>query len=372
MFHKRLLPGNVFCVDVAYFRGSWVFVPMFYVPAEAVDDDGCLHWFQFVPLDGKNISKPLPRRSIEEASRYIEENTKKTILPWMLSKKGLKDLCANNNIPLGWVTNQFPRNISKNKTNGRSSRRKKRKYSPLNEKDYIRFMRKLRKISKQSAVIAEILWFLNDRLSAGDDYITLEEVLRMQLQDVDPEDGVTTCIRLLRDSPQGSHMVVHYLPEYIWTPLCQVIKNDSLFVFSSKNRGPLLPSDIVRHFKQAGKLAGIKGSVCSLSLRPIGKCCLPKDNAVEATESYDEAQLQEISAKEWKRLRDQIPSLIGKRGRSAKHNPRMIFNAILYHFRTRTPYRNLPHIYPPAKAVHSQYRRWREKGVLDAVLKARE
>lgn len=369
MSFKKELRTNIDCFINAYHRGRWVSVPVFYVPNDAVGDDGCLHHIQLILVDEQELPKP-PRRCINHA--YDSITIQETILPWRLSNKELKELCTKNDIPLSWVTG-FQREISKNNITDRSSRRKKRKYTCINTTEYKKFIRELRKISCQSVIIAEILWFLNKRLQAGDDYITLEEILRMRIQDVDPEDGLTTCICLSRTSPQGCHMIGHYLPKYIWRPLCRLIRQDSLFVFSNKNHGPHLPSDIAKHFKKAGKLAGIKGSVCSLSLRPIGiNCSVKHDVPKKIREVGDDVQLYEISIQEWKTLCRQVPKLIGNRGRPPTHNPRDIFNGILHHRITGTPIRKLPSNFPPAKAIHSQYRRWLKNGVFNLVLAARQ
>lgn len=371
MSFKIELRTNVDCFIAAYHRNRWVAVPLFYIPLEAIGEDGHLHSYRFIPEDGQEFSTSLPRRSIP-AEENIHHQIQETILPWTLPKKELEELCTKNDISEYWISGN-QRKISKKSSGDRSSRRKKRKYAVLKKTEYKKFISKLRKISKQSTVIADILWFLNERLKLGDGYVTLAEILRMRVRDVDPEDGITTCIRLKRTGLQGRHELLHYLPEFIWKPLCLLIKQDSVFVFSNKNRGPLLSIDVTKHFKKAGALAGIKGTISSLSLRPIGKQCPSQGDASKGIKmTYDVTRLQEISVKEWKKLVTQIPGLIGKRGRSSEHNPRIIFNAILFHLRTSTPYRKLPSIYPPAKAVHSQYRRWKEKGVLDAVLKARK
>lgn len=356
---RKMFRTNLDYFEYAYHRGRWVVVPLFFVPDDAVGDDGNLHHFQLIPVDGQELPEPPLRRCVDLAYERISCDIKETILPWMLSKEEVTELCTRNNIPLLWVTGD-QRNISINSKSHKSTRRDKRKYTCLNKTEYKRFIKNLKCINAQSSIIAQILWFFNSQLQAGDDYITLDEVLRLKVEDVDLEHGTSTCIKLHRSSTQGSHMVVHWLPEYIWTPLCQLIQQDSYFVFSNKNRGPLLPSDVARCFKKAGEVAEIKGTVSSLSLRPIG------------LKNFSTQRFQEISILEWDTLCLQVPNLIASRGTRPKHDQRCVFNAILYHLRTKTPIRKLPSIYPPAKAIHSQCRRWKKNGVFDLVLAARQ
>lgn len=352
-FKKELRTNNKYFTS-AYYQDRWVQVPLFYLPKDAIGEDGYLHHFQIIPVDGEKIDTiERARRQTDLAEQKINDSIKETILPWILPIKELKKICTNNDIPENWISG-FQKKISKKETTKRSTRRNNRKCKALNPQAYKKLIRYLRKISPQSALIAEILWFFNKQLQAGDDYVTLAEVLRLRIQDVDPEISISPCIRLSRTSSSGSHMVVHFLPKYIFKPLCRLIEQDSFFVFSNKNGGPLLPGDVARHFKKAGQLAGIKEMVCSLSLRPVGT----------------PSKFEEISIQEWKILCHKIPYLIVKKGRPSKHDPRVIFNAILYIKRTGTPIRKLPPEYPPAKAIHSQYRRWKKNGVLNEVLAA--
>ncbi len=361
---KKKKDDYLHLVQFAYYRGRWVNVPMFYVPRNALGEDGYLHQFQLIPVDGEKLPDSPPRRSCEEAFKFINKNTKETILPWMLSGDEVKELCTANDIPISWVTG-LQRKVLKKTNIEKSSRRSDRKYCFLKKSEYDKFISRLKKINFQAAVIAEILWFLNRELQPGDDYITLEEVLRMKMNDVDPEDGITTCIHLFRTTSHGSHMVSHLLPEYIWQPLCNLIKNDSLFVFTNQDYGQLLPSDVSRFFKKAGKQAKIKKTVCSLSLRPIGKFKKTKPN-------YCESKYSEVSIEEWENICLQVPEIKKRRGAPSQHDPRHVLNGILYHLRTETPIRKLPHSYPPFRAVHSLYRRWLINGVFESILSARK
>ncbi len=345
---------NRFPVTCVYYKGEWVYLPLFFVPEEAITDDR-LFYFQLTPVDGKKISdpEPEPRRNWEVTRACIRSKAKSTILPWMISNKELKELCARYNIPIGWVINIPKSKVSKAKYRKQTGR-KKRKCSFLDRLEYKSFIEELGKLSATAEVIAEILWFLNQKLSKGNDYVTLEEILRLTILEIDVEDVFSGCISLSRSSQKSSHIVGHYLKEKLWVALNKQIRQDSGFVFSNKNGGPLLPGDIDRVFKKAGKNAGIKGSVTSLSLRP---------------HSSSSRIAREVSVLEWDMLCQKIPKLKSRSGRPSKHDPRVILNAIFLHIDTKTPIRKLPKEYPPGKSVYSQYIRWKENGIFKAILR---
>jgi hypothetical protein len=61
---------KVFNIFSAYHKGRWVGVPV-YIPIEAIGEDGRIHYFQFIPLDGQEISMPTPRRCSQQAHKRI-------------------------------------------------------------------------------------------------------------------------------------------------------------------------------------------------------------------------------------------------------------------------------------------------------------
>jgi hypothetical protein len=187
-------------------------------------------------------------------------------------------------------------------------------------------------------------------MSHANDFIAIEELLRLRLCDVDPDDGISACISIRRSGTTLRHEVTQELPLDLWEELCEEIESDQYYVFRNKNGGPLLPQNLRKSFEKAGKRAGLKNPVTSLSLRPSSK-----------------VSNKEISAEEWKRLCPLVPELISKIGRPSKHDPRVIFNAILYHLRTNTPLRKLP-FKLSSKAIHSQYRRWTSNNIFQKVL----
>ena len=341
----------------AYYEGQWVNVPMFYVPEEAINDDR-LSYFRFIPVDGQKLPDPPPKRSCEAAYAYINSNIKRTVLPWMLSQKKLKELCTRNDIPIAWVIERSKKN--QDKFYQESGRRDQRKCSPIDNSEYKAFIKELGKLSATAKVIAEIQWFLNKKLYKGNDYVTLEEILRLDIEKIDVEDGFSRCITLFRSSQKSCHMVTHWLPNKIWKELNKQLNPDSLFAFSNKNRGPLLPGDIDRLFKKAGRNAGIQRPVTSLSLRP-----LTNTNPLVTVNRTR----REVSIDQWKILCQKIPGLKSKLGRPSKHDPRLILNAIFLNLDNKISIRKMPPGYPPAKAFHSQYRRWKKNGIFNEILR---
>lgn len=329
----------------AYHRGRWVRVPMLPGPSDIIEDN------QNQKEDAQKANTAVGR-CCKEAYAKIDSLAEEYIDPETISEKDLTDLCAQNDLPIGWITDRFPKKIRQEVCEKRLDKRK-RKFSSLGSAGYKLFIRELRSICKKSAVIAEIMWFLNSTLSA-DNYITVEELVRLRLNNVSPEDGIYSMIMLSRSSLQRGHLLGYELPEYIWNPLCELIRSDSLYIFSNKNGGPLLPENIQKNFIIAGKMAGLKEPVSSLSLRPTKP-----------------SPFREITLDEWDMLIKRVPNLISRRGTPSQYDRRNILNAILYHLLTGTPMRNLPFSLP-FRAIDSQYRRWLKNGVIDAVLKVRE
>ena len=76
---------------------------------------------------------------------------------------------------------------------------------------------------------------------------------------------------------------------------------------------------------------------------------------------------------QWKLLR---PLLLAARpqrhggGRPRTYGLRRVVNAVLYIVKTGCQWRQLPRNFPPWKAVHEQFRRWRRDGVWEQVSQA--
>jgi hypothetical protein len=341
-------------------KRRWVAVPLFHIPQDAIAENGDLIRIRVTPLDGQEI------RSIPTRKRNFVKAVNECIVPSQWSQKDLKQLCVRNDISFFWLTGKSSTKSSRGRRN--AIRREYRKIKPLTPKQFRkRFLRELKKISKQTALIAQILWFFNKVLGKGGTFVTLEEILRLKIEDVAPDPD--NWIRLMRTGTYAQ--LVHFtLPQYFWKSLCDQIDEDSIFVFSNRDGGPLLPGQIERHFRKAGKQSGIKETVTSLSLRPLFN-----KKGVRITpallEDAPHKDYSEISTQEWDLIVVKIPFLINKRGCKSKYHPRDLFNGILYHLGIKCPFRKLPDHFPPWQAVDSQYRRWKKRGIIEQVFDLR-
>jgi transposase len=336
----------------AYHKGQWVKVPLPYLPIKEVKD-------QTLPNSASS-------QNYGPAYNHLIPNTTETISSKQLSQTELEEVCKNNNIPCGWATNQYKKHNSKKAQKQHPSKRENA-YTSLTNADYAIFIKKLKRINKVDAAIAQILWHLNGKLAMDNDFINREEILRISPQDIDLSDEMFTTITLIRSDSRNDHLISYELPWSIRKSLCQLIKNGHWYVFSNKNGGPLLSQNIARSFEEAGKQAGLKKSVTPLSLRP----CLSASQ--KELVGYN---LNEISIEEWEFCIEALDSK-SKIGCPSKNDSRAVLNSIFYQLRTETSWRSLPKSYLPAKdipfqAIHSQYRRWKKNGFLSAILKTRQ
>ena len=243
---------------------------------------------------------------------------------------------------------------------------------PLTSKEYRKIRKELFKLNEQVAVIVEIVWYLNQILGKGGDFVTLEEVVRLQVKDIDPDEpNRSNCITLFRSGTK-CHMVVHYLPPRLWRAVCEQIEDDSVFVFSTRNGGPLLPVQVDACLKKAARIAGFKEAITSASLRPP----FDKKRAEKSAKKYHhdasvKPYFEPVSIKEWKVICKRIPGILERKGRKATHNPLDLLNAMFYLLQTRRPIRKLPAHFPPYGAVESQKRRWKKSGILDQIIALR-
>lgn len=72
----------------------------------------------------------------------------------------------------------------------------------------------------------------------------------------------------------------------------------------------------------------------------------------------------DLTDKQWEKIKEFFPS-----GNKSKYNKRSLVEAVLYIVKTGCQWRMLPHDYPPHDTVWSFYRRAREKGTWDKVMK---
>jgi len=71
---------------------------------------------------------------------------------------------------------------------------------------------------------------------------------------------------------------------------------------------------------------------------------------------------------EWERIKDLLPGRAGTVGVTAKDN-RLFVEAILYRYRTGTPWRDLPEYFGYWKVVHIRFSRWAKHGVINRVFR---
>jgi transposase len=79
----------------------------------------------------------------------------------------------------------------------------------------------------------------------------------------------------------------------------------------------------------------------------------------------------ELTEAEWDGLAPLLPPQKPRPGRPAKDH-RTVLNGILWILRTGAPWRDLPARYGSWQTVSSRFRRWREAGVWDRLLTARQ
>lgn len=333
--------------QIAYYKGRWVKIPL--PPKELGYEDFAKNQTLFLPF---------PRKDYTLAYNNMASSATEIILPEQLSQADLKELRKNTNIFLRDITNQYKKYTPKKTDTQRLSSRLTRKYKSLTDDECKIFIKHLKRIDPKCAVIAQILWHVNSQLKEESEFITCEQILRLTLQDVDLSDDIFTCITLMRSASWGDSLMSCELPWEIRKALSQLMYPDRWYIFSNKKGGPLLPHNIDRIFKKASRQVGLKEVVTSLSLRPQLKLA--------------EHNFNDISIEEWRVLCAKIPGLQPKRGKPPKYDHRDSFNGILYQKRTKTSFRNLPSNYPRGISLHSQYRRWKENGVFDAVLAARQ
>lgn len=75
----------------------------------------------------------------------------------------------------------------------------------------------------------------------------------------------------------------------------------------------------------------------------------------------------DVSDEQW-RLVEELFLARDPRGKKPTHEPRKMFNAMLYLAKTGCQWRMLPKEFPNWRAVHSRYVRWSEKGLFEQAL----
>ena len=76
----------------------------------------------------------------------------------------------------------------------------------------------------------------------------------------------------------------------------------------------------------------------------------------------------DLTDAQWHKIQPLFPpAKSGRTGRPRLHPRRQILNAIFYNARTGCAWRHLPHDFPPHDTAWTQYRRWREQGILQSI-----
>ena len=353
---------------IAYWKKRWVWVPFFYRPDDFMTESDKLARLKFISRDWQK-NDPLAKRE-NKALVKISNVANETIVPWLWSEKDLKQLCNENDLPLAWVTDRYPWKI--HQVNEGINRRVNRKSRSVSPKEYRLIRKELIKFNKQAAIVIGILWYLNNSLGKGGGFVTLEEVVRMQVHDISPDQPDSFhCISLFRSGAR-SHLVGHSLPPRLWKSLCRQINDISPFVFSTRYGGPLNSVQIDTYLKKAAKNAGINDPITSASLRPQFDKKIERIAKKYRRDASVKSYLEPVEVEEWKAIQGNVADIYQRRGRKSAHDPLNVLNAVLYHLKTRCPIRKLPQHFPRGDAVHSQYRRWKKNGILDAILSFRK
>ena len=79
----------------------------------------------------------------------------------------------------------------------------------------------------------------------------------------------------------------------------------------------------------------------------------------------NEQQRHDISDAVWSLLEPHLPGQRGQWGGTAQDNRRFI-NGVFWILRTGAPWRDLPPFYGKWGTVYQRFRRWRDKGIIDA------
>ena len=227
---------------------EWVRVPLSHIPEGA-------------KIEGESSLIP---RNVQNVHKIIFDE-QADVLTW--SEKEIKQLCKDNDIPLGWVTGRFPHyRLPKPRS---FLRRFKRKRLILATKERQAIFKELRKLCKPVELIIQILWFLNKKLQEGT-FISLKELLGLQPTGIsqNPRTGIVM-ITLSRYSMNGPHLVSHYLNRGFGERLLKQAHHQFKFVFTNKYHGPISREQVDAYLKKAAKKAGIQKPVSSLSFRPF-------------------------------------------------------------------------------------------------------
>lgn len=345
---------------LAYSKGQWVYVPLFFIPPEAVSCNG-YNKYSFELIEGEIESIPTLKRDCHEAICKIRSLITATIIPWNMKKSELRDIASHFDIPLYWMTGIICK--GREKPREKDELPSKRKFHELSPSQFPKLLRALNKVNIKTAVAVQIYRDLNMLLGKSNGYITFEEVLRLKLSDIPLGEEYGQAISLSRGGERSPQMSCLYLRDPIWNQLVKIIESDRLYVFSTSNYTPMSIQQVDNDLKAAAKVAGIKQPVSTLSFRPVKKTARRKILDKKAC-----ALSKEVSIKKWDSICQSLPELLSKRGAKSKHDPRIILNGYLYSVHHKISLRNLPEPFPKYSAIHSQISRWVKKGLFQKIL----
>ena len=83
----------------------------------------------------------------------------------------------------------------------------------------------------------------------------------------------------------------------------------------------------------------------------------------------DTYKRHELTDEQWAHIAPLLPPQRPTTGRPAKDH-RLVLNAILWRIRSGATWRDLPRDYGPWETIYSRFRRWRQAGIWDEVLRA--
>jgi hypothetical protein len=367
MNEQEFFTPYVGCVPIrpVYYRGDWMALPLLN-----------LYNQQIAPFFPEGVSRSPFKRSCRERNNLCTSLTV-TLVPASLDGQELYELCKCHSIPIRWVLSVQPEELSKE--DGESRRRRhinKRSKKPLNYEEYRKIYLKLREINFQSALICEILWCANRGTSVvawNDyvDYITLEEVLQMQIEELPSTEAKDA--NYLTFTIYGAHDRTRSreIPRRLWKTLCKHVQGKCTFVFSNSLGGPVSPGQFNKHIQLAAKRAGVRsGNVSSLSFRSYLHSETQKINVIiQDVEQFlvSNDPFVSVEKNEWEHILRRFPELVSRRGRKSVHDPREMFNAILFIIRNQCSFEQLPANCFSREAVKSQYKRWKRKGLWDEI-----
>ncbi len=356
---------------LAFYKGRWVKLPMFYVPAAAYDDEsGELRICSIELMEGPTLPA-LKIRDITSAKDKIWNLVTECLDLSSLSDEELRCVCRRNgDIPIEWVKRgvRRPSRNKKSKTIRRLST-EERTVKPLSLSKYRKIRNVLREKFPQSALICEILWKINQAFQDGGVYISLEDVVRLQVEDVAP-DGGKNAKNWIRFSYDGTKILVTHLPDAIWRRLCQYILEDSVFVFSTSTGAPLSAMQVNDHIKAASEsIWGEKGKkVTAISFRPACDEEVLEKVKKSLIDTKAKLHLDPILEKDWKEICSKFPEIMKGRGMNSSYDPREMMNALLWRIKEELSLAKVSSSPAFREALKSQERRWKKSGVFDKIM----